>query len=141
MTDTTSVAFVWKDWDWRPLARLAVWTLLAATWARAHHILTVAMLRQALRESLMGFLFTCGLLTYVQALALALLLRLVLETDRAAYALAERVARSVTEGAPFAANFAATFGVELTLVLGAGQLWRAAHVSTRVVALLAEVLR
>jgi len=141
MIQQTPVVFVWEDWDWRPLARLVVWILLAAAWAYWRHAVSFASLGQAFRESLVGALFTFGLLTYVQALVAAAALRLVMELDEAAFAVAERLMRPFTGRAPFAAGFAAAFGAELFLIFGSVQIWHAMDVGARVGSLLAAVLR
>ena len=141
MEQQTPTAFVWQDWDWRPLARLVVWVLLAATWARWEQVLSPALLQRAVREVVLGWLLSFGVLTYVQALIATGALRLVLAFDEAAYALSERLVRPFAGQTPFAVNFAATFSAELMLVLGAAQLWRAAHLGGRVAALLGEILR
>jgi len=134
-------AFAWQDWDWRPLARLVVWVLLAALWARRRHVVSLDLLHQVLRELVLGWLLSFGWLTYIQALIATSAFRLALAFDAAAYALSERLVRPFAGRAPFAANFAAAFGVELALILGSVQLWRAAHVSGRLAVLLSEILR
>jgi hypothetical protein len=141
MEQETPAVFAWQDWDWRPLARLVVWVLLAAAWARWSRVLSPDLLRRAFREVLLGWLLSFGLLTYVQALLATTALRLVLGLDEAVYALSERLVRPIVGRAPFAVTFGAAFGVELALILGSAQLWRAAHAGGRLSALLAELLR
>ncbi|MBI5247526.1 MAG: hypothetical protein HY923_10120 [Elusimicrobia bacterium] len=141
MEHETSAAFSWQDWDWRPLARLIVWVLLAAAWVRWRDALSQDLLRRALREIVLGWLLSFGLLTYAQALIATGALQFALAVDEAAYALAERLVRPFAGRAPFAAKFVAAFSVELVLVLGSVHLWRAAHISGRIAALLWEILR
>ena len=141
MTHEIPVDFRWEEWDWRPLARLVVWLFLAAAWVRWRHILSRDLLHRVLRELVLGWLLSFGLLTYVQALIATSAWRLALAFDAAAYALSERLVRPFAGRAPFAANFAMAFGAELMLVFGSVQFWRAAHMSDRVAALLGEVLR
>ena len=131
----------WQDWDWRPLARLVVWFLLVAAWASGRHVLSLALLHRIVREIVLGWLLSFGLLTYVQALVATAALRFALALDEAAYALSERIVRSFAGQASFAMNFAAAFGVELALVLGSAQLWSAAHLGGSVAALMGRILR
>ncbi|MDO8756671.1 MAG: hypothetical protein Q7J64_01555 [Elusimicrobiota bacterium] len=141
MTPETPVDFRWEEWDWRPLARLVVWVLLAAAWARGRHLLSLDLMHRVLRELVLGWLLSFGWLTYIQALIATSALRLALAFDESAYALSARFVRPFAGRAPFAANFAAAFGAELTLVFGSVQFWRAAHMGDRVAALLGEILR
>lgn len=141
MEQETPAAFVWQDWDWRPLARLVVWVLLAAAWASCSRVLSPDLVRQAVREVVLGWLLSFGLLTYVQALLATTALRLALALDEAVYGLSERLVRPFVGRASFALTFAAAFGVELALVLGSVRIWRAAHVGERAAALLSELLR
>ncbi|UPT75361.1 MAG: hypothetical protein M0D55_06645 [Elusimicrobiota bacterium] len=141
MEQDTPDAFAWQDWDWRPLARLVVWVLLAAVWARLRHAVSLDLLHLVLRELVLGWLLSFGWLTYVQALIATSAFRLALALDHAAYALSERLVRPFAGRAPFAANFAAAFGVELGLVFGSVQFWRAAHMGDRAAGLLSEILR
>lgn len=114
----TPDVFRWEEWDWRPLARLIAWLILAALWARWRDIASLALLQRVLRELLLGWLLSFGLLTYVQALIATGLLRLALMLDDAAYDLSEHLARLFLRRASFATTFVAAFGVELALVLG-----------------------
>lgn len=141
MEQETPAAFAWQDWDWRPLARLVVWVLLAVAWARWSRVLSLDLLRWAVREVVLGWLLSFGLLTYVQALLATTALRLALALDEAVYGLSEQLVRPFAGRAPFAVSFAAAFGVELALVFGSVKLWRAAHVGECVGALLSEMLR
>lgn len=141
MEQETPEAFAWQDWDWRPLARLVVWVLLAAVLARRRHAVSQDLLHQVFRELVLGWLLSFGWLTYIQALIATSAFRLALALDHAAYALSERLVRPFAGRAPFAANFAAAFGMELVLVFGSVQFWRAAHMGDRVTALLGEILR
>lgn len=118
MEQETPVAFAWEDWDWRPLARLLVWVLLAVAWARWRHALSLDLLRRVAREAILGWLLSFGLLTYIQALIATSAFRLALALDEGAYALAERLVRPFLGRASFAVSFAASFGVELAFVLG-----------------------
>ncbi|MDX6769028.1 MAG: hypothetical protein SF051_05810 [Elusimicrobiota bacterium] len=119
MDQETPDAFRWEEWDWRPLARLIAWVLLAALWARSRDIVSLALIQRVLRELLLGWLLSFGLLTYVQALIATAAFRLALALDDAAYGLSERLVRLFMRRASFAATFVAAFGVELTFVLGA----------------------
>jgi len=141
MTQDTPEAFRWEEWDWRPLARLIVWLLLAVLWARWRGVDFLPLLQRAFRELVFGWLLTFGLLTYVQALIATSAWRLALALDDAAYALSERVARFFMRRASFAATFIAAFVLELALVLGTIQLWLTMRMGDRATVLLAEVLR
>ena len=141
MTQETTAAFAWQDWDWRPLARLVIWLLLTAAWARGRHILSLDLMHRVLRELVLGWLLSFGWLTYVQALIATSAFRLALALDHAVYALSEWLVRPFTGRASFATNFGAAFGAELVLVFGSVQLWRAAHMGDRATALLGEILR
>ena len=141
MRQETPDVFRWAEWDWRPLARLAVWVILAATWARWRHVLSLDLMHRVFRELVLGWLLSFGLLTYVQALIVTSALRLALALDEAAYALSERLVRPFAGRAPFAANFAAAFGAEIGLVFGAGAVLRAAYADARLWAALPGFLR
>ena len=118
MEQETPAVFSWQDWDWRPLARLIAWLVLAAVWAYRRDIVSLALIHRAFRELLLGWLLSFGLLTYVQALIAASAFRFALAFDDAAYGLSERIVRLFMRRASFAATFVAAFGIELTLVLG-----------------------
>jgi flagellar biosynthesis protein FliR len=122
MAQETPEAFRWEDWDWRPLARLITWIVLAALWARWCEAVSVALIQRAFRELLLGWLLSFGLLTYVQALIATGLLRLALAFDDTAYGLSEQLVRLFMRRASFATTFVAAFGVELTFVLGSIRL-------------------
>lgn len=122
MEQETLDVFRWGDWDWRPLARLIAWLILAALWARWREAVSLALLQRALREILLGWLLSFGLLTYIQALIATGLLRLALAFDDTAYGLSERLVRLFMRRASFAATFVAAFGVELAFVLGSIRL-------------------
>ncbi len=141
MEQETPASFSWQDWDWRPLARLVVWVLLAVAWARWRRVLSRDLMHRVLYELVMGWLLSLGWLTYVQALIATSAWRLALALDEAAYALSERLVRPFAGRASFAANFAAAFATELMLVFGSVQFWRAAHMGGRVAAFLGEMLR
>jgi hypothetical protein len=115
----TPGACAWEDWDWRPLARLLAWSLLAALWARERGFVSLALFQRAFRELLLGWLLSFGMLTYIQALIATGLFRLLLAFDDAAYGLSERLVRLLLRRASFAATFIAAFGVELVFVLAA----------------------
>lgn len=119
MEQETPDVFRWEEWDWRPLARLIAWLILAALWAHRRDIVSLALLQRVFRELLLGWLLSFGLLTYVQALIATSAFRLALAFDDAAYGLSERLVRLFMRRATFAATFVAAFGVELALVLGA----------------------
>lgn len=122
MEQETPDVFRWEEWDWRPLARLIAWLILAALWARSRDIVSLALLQRVFRELLLGWLLSFGLLTYIQALIATSAFRLALAFDDAAYGLSERLVRLFMRRAPFAATFIAAFGLELALVLGALRL-------------------
>lgn len=141
MTQDTPATFRWEDWDWRPLARLIVWLILAALWAHWRNVVFLPLLKRAFRELVLGWLLSFGLLTYVQALIATSAWRLAMAFDAGAYALSERVARLFMRRASFAATFVAAFGIELALALGAVRLWPALRMGDRAAVLLAEILR
>lgn len=122
MEQETPDVFRWEEWDWRPLARLIAWLILAALWARWRGLVSLALLQRVFRELLLGWLLSFGLLTYVQALIVTGIFRLALMLDDAAYALSERLVSLFLRRASFAATFVAAFGVELALVLGSLRL-------------------
>ncbi len=141
MTQDTPETFRWKEWDWRPLARLIVWVLLAFLWAHWRNVDFLPLFQRAFRELMLGWLLSFGLLTYVQALIATSAWRLAMALDDGAYSLSERIARLFMRRASFAATFVAAFVLELALVLGSLQFWSATRMGSRAAVILAEVLR
>lgn len=140
MRQETPDVFNWQEWDWRPLARLVVWVLLAAAWARGRHVLSLDLMHRVLRELVLGWLLSFGWLTYVQALIATSAFRLVLAFDESAYALSERFVQPFAGRASFAATFFAVFGAEIGLVFGVGAILRAAYADARLWAALSGFL-
>lgn len=134
-------AFRWRDWDWRPLARLVGWLSIAAVVAHVRHAAPLALLGQTLTALILLSVLSFGVLTHLLLLAAMAALRLAMAFDDAAYALAERIVRPSMGQAPFAATFVAAFGAELVLVLGAAYCCCAAHVGPRLLTLLMEAAR
>ncbi|MDX6768815.1 MAG: hypothetical protein SF051_04735 [Elusimicrobiota bacterium] len=122
MEQDTPGVFRWEEWDWRPLARLIAWLILAALWARSRDFVSLAFLQRAFRELLLGWLLSFGVLTYLQVLIATATFRLALAFDDVAYGLSERIVRLFMRRESFAAAFLAAFGLELVLVLGALRL-------------------
>ncbi len=116
-----------REWDWRALARLIVWTLVAIHFG----YITKTGLAHLGRELILSWLLTFGILTHLQLILLMIGVRLYLALDDAAYWLAERIARPIVYRAPFAVGFMAAFAVEIVLVRGAVGFWRMAHMETR----------
>lgn len=119
------------EWDWRPLARLIAWTLIAARFG----YLSYAGLAHVGRELLLSWLLTFGILTHLQFILLMGGVRLYLILDDAAYRLAERIVRPLLGGASFAGNFLAAFAVEVALAFGGAWAWRTWHMGARLLAM------
>jgi hypothetical protein len=134
-------AFRWREWDWRPLARLLGWLSIATVVAHVRHAAPLALLGQTLTALILLSVLSFGVLPHLLLLAAMGALRLAMAFDDAAYALAERIVRPSLGQAPFAATFVAAFGAELALVLGAAYFTSAAHVWPRFLSLLMEVIR
>lgn len=131
----------WRDWDWRPLARLAGWLLIAGLLARHRGADPLACAVSFLRNIVLAWLLFLGLLTHVMAIVAMGAFRVALCLDEAAYCLSERLTRPLAGDAPFAARFAVAFSAEIALVLGGAGIWRAWELSPRLGAALAELLR
>lgn len=80
-------------------------------------------------------LLSFGLLTYPLSLALAVCVRLYLALDDAAYWIAEWITRPFTHRTPFAVGFLTAYAAEIAIIWGAVGVWRAWHMSTRLLAL------
>lgn len=106
-----------RDWDWRPLARLFVWIGLASAGLRYYSV-PLPDPAAVLRELILGWLVTFGLLTWLQALLFMSAWCLFLKMDDWSYAAAEWIVRPVTGQAPFALNFLAALLAQVALVLG-----------------------
>ena len=115
-------AFRWEEWDWRPLARLTVWLLMAGTWAMSRDILSVAAIERVAREIILGWLLSFGLLTYVQVLIATFAIRLALVVDDFAYAAAERIVRLLLASPTFEKAFLAAFALEILGAVMAARL-------------------
>jgi len=122
------------EWDWRPLARLIVWSAVAIAAVRRSGC-ALPDPRAVVREWALAFLITGGLMTYAQLWILAMLFRLYLWLDDWTYALAERLVQPAAGRAPFAANFLAALAVQLGLVLAGAAYWRSAHLGPRLLTL------
>jgi hypothetical protein len=107
----------WADWDWRPLARAAIWLASGITWAAFRGTLSAAAIERLASEIALGWLLSFGLLTYLQILLATGVLRLALTADDLAYSCAERIVRIVLPRASFARAFVAAFTLELSGVL------------------------
>lgn len=105
-----------EEWDWRPLARTIIWLGVAAVVLKRSGYRPPS-LDAIVRELVLGFLLTAGLLTRLQVWLLMAALRLFMAVDDWTYALAERLVRPVAGRASFAVNFMAALGGQLILVL------------------------
>ncbi len=141
MKQETPEDFRWRDWDWRPLARLVGWIYIAVLLAHARHFPPIAPIGQILETLLFLSVLTFGVATQVLLIAAAVTLRVALAFDEAAYAVAERIVRPALGQASSAATFVAAFGAEIGLVFGAGAVLRAAHADERLWAALSGFLR
>jgi hypothetical protein len=103
------------DWDWRPLARLFVWIGLTCAVLRYYRV-SLPDPAAVLRELILGWLLTFGLLTWLQVLLLMSAWCLFLKLDDWSYAAAEWIVRSVAGRASFALNFTAALLVQIALV-------------------------
>jgi hypothetical protein len=128
------------EWDWRPLARLLVWIVLAVVAAKRGGYRPLS-LDSIARELILGWLLSFGLLTWLQIRLAAGAVWLYLTLDDWTYAASEWIVRPVAGRAPFAVNFLAALAVQLGLVLGGLAYWRAAHLGPRVLALLESSFR
>lgn len=106
-----------RDWDWRPLARLVVWIGLASAAVRFYRV-PLPEPSVVVKELVLGWLLTFGLLTWLQALLLTSAWCLFLKLDDWSYAAAEWIVRPVAVRASFALNFVAALLVQVALVLG-----------------------
>lgn len=114
--------FRWEEWDWRPLARMTVWLLMAGTWAMSRGMLSVAVIERAATEIILGWLLSFGLLTYVQVLIATFAIRLALVADDFAYAAAERIVRLLLASPTFEKAFLAAFALEILAAVMAARL-------------------
>ncbi len=126
-----------REWDWRALARLIVWTLVAVHFG----YITKAGLAHLGRELVLSWLLTFGILTHLQLILIMIGVRLYLALDDAAYWLAEKIAWPIVHRVPFAVGFLAAFAVQILLVQGATGFWRMAHMETHLLGLLESALR
>lgn len=122
-----------REWDWRPLARLVTWTLIATQLG----YITKAGLAQLGRELMLSWLLTFGIFTHLQLILLMGAVRLCLTVDDAAYWLAGRIVQPFIGQTSFAGGFLVAFGAEIALVMGAAWGWRALELGSR----LGEFLR
>lgn len=116
-----------REWDWRPLARLIIWTLIAA------HLgyISKAGLAHLGRELVLSWLLTFGILTHLQLILLMGCVRLYLTADDAAYWFSSRIAESFIGDTSFITGFLAAFGLEIALVLSAAWGWRTLDLGSR----------
>ena len=134
-------AFRWSEWDWRPLARLVGWAMIACLWARHRGVAPGLCAAALLRQLLLLWLLSFGVLTYLLALVAMGLLQAAMFLDDATYELAERLVRPFVGAAPFVARFFAAFGAQIALVMGATWTWRALTIGPRLLSALAEFPR
>lgn len=129
--------FALRDWDWRPLARLLGWSVIAWLLARRQGIEPMAEAASFLGGLLLTWLLLLGSLTHLIAIVAMGALRATLYADEVAYDLSERLLRPVLGPAPFAVRFLAAFSAEIALVSTLAWVWR----SGKSVAALVESLR
>lgn len=122
--DRAPEGFDWKEWDWRPLARLFLWVALAALWSRGLRGASWAAAVHAVRQSTLLILVTYGLVGQVLAFLSVGLLYVLLMFDEAVFSVAEWLVRPWVGVAFFGTRFAAAFCAEFALVLGSIELWR-----------------
>lgn len=120
-----------REWDWRPLARLCGWLLIAALLSEGRGMKPWAYAASFLRDLALTWLLLLGPITHLIAIVAMGGVRAALWLDEAAYSVAERLTRPL-DAAPSVVRFAAAFAIEVALV---GIAWR--HVS----GLLTGVLR
>ncbi len=129
-----------REWDYRPLARLLVWCGLACATVR-HYRVALPEPAAVLRELVLGWLLSFGLLTWIQLRLAAGAWCVFMALDDWTYALSERVVRPLAGRASFAAGFLVAHVVQVALVIGTVAAWRAADAGPRLLALLAAALR
>lgn len=123
------------EWDWRPLARLIAWLLIASYMAERHGLKPWTHASSFLCGLALTWLFFLGSITHLIAIVAMGVVRAALCLDEAAYSASERMTRPLAGAAPFAVRFAGAFAVEVAM---AGLAWR--H-GPSLLARLAEVLR
>ena len=141
MSKETPDVFRWRDWDWRPLARLAGWTYIAVVLAHAEHVPPPAPIGQILETLIWLSILSFGVLGALMIHAASGTLLLALTLDEAAYGLAERIVRPALGRVPAAATFLAAFAAEVALVLGTAYICCAAHVWPRILDLIIKACR
>lgn len=128
--------FALRDWDWRPLARLLGWTVIAWLLARHHGIDPLAGAASFLGGLLLLWLLFLGSLTHLIAIVAMGAIRAALYADEAAYAFSERLTRPLVGAAPFAVQFLAAFSAEVALASALACVWRDGKLSAALVGLL-----
>ncbi len=128
-----------REWDWRPLARLLTWCGIAALAVHCGYLPRPEP-RAIMRELILGWLLSFGLLTWVQVRLVTGAWWAFMTLDEWTYDLSSWIVRPVAGAAPFAVNFMAALSVQLSLVLGSLAFFRTADAGTRLVALLDRVL-
>ncbi len=124
-----------EEWDWRPLARTAIWLAIAVAAAKRSGFRPPSLGAIA-HELILGWLLTFGLLTWVQIRLVLGAVHLFMALDDWTYAASEWLVRPVAGRAPFAVNFLAALAAQLAMVFGSLTVWSAAHLGPRVLALL-----
>lgn len=134
-----AAAFI-EEWDWRPLARLVVWCGLAGATAR-HYRVPLPDPAAVLRELVLGWLLSFGLLTWLQLRLVAGAWCVFMALDDWTYALSERAVRPFAGRASFVAAFLVAHAAQVALVAGTVAAWRAMDAGPRLLALLSAALR
>lgn len=134
-------AFRWKDWDWRPLARLVGWFAIAAGLAHARFVAPISLLCQGLTAAILLSVLSFGILTHLLLIIAMGVLRLAMALDEAAYGICERLVTPLLGPMSLPSTFLASFGAEIGLAVGAGAILRTAHAGAWLVAGFSGVLR
>lgn len=115
------VRWLMNDWDWRPLARTALWLAIAfvAIKRGGYRLPSLSVIAH---ELILGWLLTFGLLTRLQLWLALAALRLFMAFDDWTYAVSEWIARPIAGSAPFAVNFLVTLVAQLGLVAAVVQV-------------------
>ncbi|MEQ1918369.1 MAG: hypothetical protein ABL955_04160 [Elusimicrobiota bacterium] len=123
-----------REWDWRPLARLLTWSGIAALAVR-YGYLPQPEPRAIMREIILGWLLSFGLLTWIQVRLVTGAWWVFMALEEWTYDLSAWIVRPVVGTATFAVNFLAAFAVEIGLAFGAVGAWRTWHMGARLLVL------